>query len=211
MAEMYDFSLITFRPTIYKFLRIAKWKKIEKGRILECGAGGDHPPLSLFSKHGYKAYGIDISEDALNQAKSFATKYSLDMEFSKADMRELPFEDEFFDLVFSYNSSIHLTKTDTKKAVKEMLRVLKKGGFLCMNFLWYNNVHPSLGKEKKHGEFWNMEFGEETVHSFFTEEEVEQILQSTKIIFKEKIQFKVLVEKDYFWESSFDYIVQKIE
>ncbi|MHA1197852.1 MAG: class I SAM-dependent methyltransferase [Candidatus Heimdallarchaeaceae archaeon] len=209
MPEKYDFSLTLFRPTIYKFLRIAKWKKPEKGIVLDCGAGGQNPPLALFCKHGYDAYGIDISDNALEEAENFAAIYDLDLKLSIGDMRELSFDREYFDLVYLYNSSIHLTKADTKKAVKEMLRVLKKGGLFCINFLWYNDVHPSLGKEKEMGEFWNMEHGEETVHSFFTEEETEQMLEGTKVLFKEKTQYDVLVREEYFSESSFEYIVEK--
>jgi ubiquinone/menaquinone biosynthesis C-methylase UbiE len=204
-----DFSLVTFRPTIYKFFRIAKWKKPDIKRVLDCGAGGTTPPLALFCKQGYEGYGIDNSEEALNQAKEFARKYDLQMNFSMGDMRELSFKDEYFDLVYSYNASIHLTKKDTEKAVNEMLRVLKKGGVLCINFLWHKDVHPMLGEEKNPGEFWNTEHGQETVHSHFTESEVEKMLKGTKLLFKEKVQMKFLAEEDYIWESSFEYIVQK--
>ena len=209
MSDNNDFSLAIFRSTIYKFLRIVKWKKPETKKVLDCGAGGNNPPLALFSKHGYDAYGIDISESALEEAKEYASKHSLALKLSVGDMRNLSFADEYFDLVFSYNASIHLTKVDTEKSVKEMLRVLKRGGLLCINFLWNKNVHPSLGEEKNPGEFWNVEHGEETVHSFFTEEEVAQMLTDTKVILKEKIQVEVLIQDDYFRESSFDFIVQK--
>ena len=124
-------------------------------KVLDCGAGGSTPPITLFAKHGYESYGIDNSDEALDQSREFLKKYNLNINLSKADMRKLPYDDEFFDIVFSYNASIHLTKADTKKAVTEMFRVLKPGGLLCMNFLWHNDVHPSLGEEKEPGEFWN--------------------------------------------------------
>ena len=209
MSQNNDFGLEVFRPTIYKFFRIARWKKPDIKKVLDCGAGGSNPPIALFSKHGYECYGIDNSEEALEKANKYLKKYELDVQLSKEDMRELSFEDEFFDLVFSYNASIHLTKADTEKTVKEMFRVLKKGGILCMNFLWKNNVHPSLGEEKNSGEFWNMEHGEQTVHSFFTEEEVEKMLEGTKILLKDKVQAKIFFTEEYFWESSFEFIVQK--
>jgi ubiquinone/menaquinone biosynthesis C-methylase UbiE len=112
-------------------------------------------------------------------------------------------------MVFSYNASIHLTKSDTKKAVDEMFRVLKKGGLLCINLLWNKDVHPSMGEEKESGEFWNKEHGQETVHTFFTEEEVGSLLKGTKILLKDKVQKKIFFTEEYFWESSFDFIVQK--
>ena len=202
------FVLNLFRPTIYKFLRFAKHLKLQ-GKVLDCGAGGNRPPIALFSKHGYESYGLDNSQAEIKKAKEFIDKYRIEVELAEGDMRDIPFDDEFFECVFSYNASIHLTKKDTEKAVNEMLRVLKKGGILCMNFLWYDKVDPMLGEEKNPGEFWNKEHGEETVHSFFTEEEVEILLKGTKTIYREKIQMKVWFNERYFTESSFDYIVQK--
>ena len=186
-----DFSLELFRPTIYKFLRILRWKKPDAKKVLDCGAGGRTPPIALFRKFGYECYGIDNSDDALEQSKEFLSKYKLDVNLTKEDMRNLPFEDNYFDMVFSYNASIHLTKADTKKAVKEMFRVLKKGGLLCINLLWSKDVHPSMGEEKESGEFWNMEHGAETVHSFFTEEEADSLIKDAKILLKDKIQAKI--------------------
>ena len=208
MSVESDFSLNIFRPTIYKFLGLAKRLKIQ-GKVLDCGAGGNRPPIALFSKQGYESFGVDNSKAELEKARTFLDNYELNVELSEADMRDLPYDDEFFECVFSYNASIHLTKKGTEQAVNEMLRVLKKEGILCMNFLWYDKVDPMLGEEKNPGEFWSQEHGEETVHSFFTEEEVEKLLKETKTIYREKIQMKVWFNEKYFTESSFDYIVKK--
>ena len=208
MKDENDFELTLFSPTINKFLRIIGWCKVDK-KILDCGAGGEKPPLALFNKHGFETYGIDNSDKQLELARNFATKYGLDLKLSKADMCKLPFSDETFGCVYSYNSSIHLTKRDTKIAVDEMLRVLKKGGVLCINFLWYDNVHSSLGEEREPGEFWGKEFGEEAVHSFFTEEETLEILAGTKILYSEKIQYEYTFEDWGFNESCFEYVVRK--
>lgn len=208
MTEKNDFGLTIFNSTIYKFLRIIGWCNVDK-KILDCGAGGETPPLALFNKHGFETYGIDNSDKQLDLAINFANKYELDLKLSKADMCKLPFDDETFGCVYSFNSSIHLTKKDTKIAVNEMLRVLKKDGVLCINFLWYDNVDPSLGEEREPGEFWGKEFGEEAVHSFFTEDEVNEILAETRILYKEKNQYEYSFENWGFHESSFIYVVRK--
>jgi hypothetical protein len=54
-----------------------------------------------------------------------------------------------------------------------------------------------------------MEHGQETVHSFFTEEEVEELLFGTKTHLRDKVQTKIFFTEEYYWESSFEYIVQK--
>ena len=43
----------------------------------------------------------------------------------------------------------------------------------------------------------------------FTEEEVEKLLYGTKILLKDKVQSKIFFTEEYFWESSFEYVVQK--
>jgi len=71
MVSENDFGLAIFRPSIYKFLHMARWKDVEK-KVLDCGAGDNNPPLALFSKHGYEVYGIDISDNALDEERNFA-------------------------------------------------------------------------------------------------------------------------------------------
>ena len=71
MVSENDFRLAIFRPSIYKFLHMARWKDVKK-KVLDCGAGGNNPPLALFSMHGYEAYGIDISDNALDEERNFA-------------------------------------------------------------------------------------------------------------------------------------------
>ena len=51
-------------------------------------------------------------------------------------MRSIGFGDGSLGCVYSWNSNIHLTKADTGRAVGEMLRVLRPGGLLYVNFVW---------------------------------------------------------------------------
>ena len=73
--------------------------------------------------------GIDASAGMIEQAK----KLHPDCDFHVADMRELPFDDNSFDIVFAIASFNHmLTKEVQEKALSEMFRVLKPGGYVCM-------------------------------------------------------------------------------
>ena len=68
---------------------------------------------------------VDISTDMLNIAKNRLTE--LNINFIKGDVGNLPFKDNYFDIVLSMNG-FHAFP-DKDKAFKEMHRVLKKGGF----------------------------------------------------------------------------------
>lgn len=198
-------NLTVFPPPVYNFLRYAEEYSVEK-TVLDCGAGGRRPPLALFHIHGYKTFGIDISENRIALANDFATRNEIELSIRKADMRRIPFDDETFGCVFSWNSSIHLTKKDTKIALSEMLRVLKRGGLLYVNFLWNKGTDMNLGEERNPGEFWKEN---SIVHSCFFEDEVDQFFEDYGILYKEKKEFMLRRNNRTRNEAYMDYIVKK--
>ena len=102
-------------------------------------------------------------------------------------MLDLKFPDDSFNCVYSYNSSVHFTKKDTVKAVLEMLRVLKPGGVMYINFIWEPAKQMYLGEERAPGECWMMGRGGEVVlHTLFNEEETDEIMKGTEVLLKSK-------------------------
>ena len=89
-------------------------------KVLDCGAGGPLPPLTLFHQHGYETCGIDISDTQLAQAREFCEQHQINLDMRKGDMRALPFDDGAFDYVYEHYAMCHLNKADTAKAVNEM-------------------------------------------------------------------------------------------
>ncbi|MBZ9634051.1 hypothetical protein [Clostridium sp. FP1] len=59
-------NLISAFP-LYNFLKYCNTNSLEKN-ILDCGAGGSNPPLSLFYEFGYKTYGNEIYKEQLEKA-----------------------------------------------------------------------------------------------------------------------------------------------
>ena len=159
-----------FPPELYRFLQYTNERAPEKS-ILDCGAGGNKPPLALFHSHGYKTKGVDISLDQIKRADEYARRNGISLGIHYADMRDLPYDDCSFGCVYSWSSSVHLTKVDTAKAVSEMLRVLKPSGLLYVNFVWdiVKNHYP--GEERSPGEIWFTDGDIEWVHSMFSQDE----------------------------------------
>ena len=102
-------------------------------------------------------------------------------------MREIPFDDETFDYVYEHYAMCHLSKKETARAIHEMHRVLKKEG-LCFLGVISIDSHPKagFGEEKAPGEFWGQESGGDTLHSLFTDEEIEGLLSGWEVLSKEK-------------------------
>ncbi len=201
-------NLTIFPPPIYTLIRYANEYNVSKA-VLDCGGGGRKPPLALFSRHGYKTYGIDISRASLVPAIDFALRDKLELNMAKAEMCWIPFRDEVFGCVYSWNASIHLTKRDTERAIGEMFRVLRKGGLLYIDFIWEKGRWEDLGEEREPGEFWMIIDGEDIVHSCFSEAEVNRFFEKADVLYKQKRQTTLRRRGKLQNEAYLDYIVRK--
>ena len=99
-----------------------------------------------FIKHepGLSVRGIDVSEYAISNAHSDVEKF-----LEVGDARELPFEDNTFDLVVSINTIHNLEIEDCKSALKEIERVSRQNSFITVDA--YRNE-----EEKCRMEWWNL-------------------------------------------------------
>jgi ubiquinone/menaquinone biosynthesis C-methylase UbiE len=125
---------INWATPLYEFLRQCNASPLAK-KILDCGAGGAHPPLSLFYHHGYKTYGIEIAEGPLALAQGFCAEKNMSLNIVRGDMRRIPFPSEEFSFVYSYNAIDFMTKSDIAVSMDEIERVLRPDGLCYLNFL----------------------------------------------------------------------------
>lgn len=98
-------------------------------KILEVGCNIGVQLLFLQRMGFQNLYGIEINGDALERAQ--ATTKNLNLIQSSA--LDLPFKDNYFDLVFTSGVLIHIAPFDLKKVMKEIYRSTKKyiWGFEC--------------------------------------------------------------------------------
>ena len=75
----------------------------------------------------------------------------------KQDMTNLTYKDEFFDVVHCVNALDHCN--DPQKALQEMLRVLKPGGWLYLRH--YQNVGEFMRYRGEHK--WNIDLSEDGI------------------------------------------------
>ena len=105
----------------------------KKQKILDlaCGYGRFTIPLA---KQGYYIEGIDITPSLIKKARNDAKKQKLKIKFRVGDMRKLPYKDRNFDAIICMWSAFNelSNKKDQLEAVKEMQRVLTKGGFALL-------------------------------------------------------------------------------
>jgi len=109
--------------------KMASHYKLKPGqRILDVGCGMAHL-LYEFSQvvPGIEVKGIDISDYALKHAKE---EIRDSLQYGKA--QEIPFEDNFFDLVISLTTLHNLKVFDLKKAVQDIERVSKGNSYIMV-------------------------------------------------------------------------------
>lgn len=180
------------------------------GKILDCGAGGRHPKLGVLAKHGFTdLFGVDISESSLQAAQKFAKKNNYQLNLQKANMKSIPFPDDTFSAVFSYNTIFHMTKAGIKKGVDEIIRVLKPGGIGFINFIDIDDDIHRTATEEAPGEFVEWYGKEKVLHTLLTQEECEKMLEGVTLLEKQhKFIHRLETESQYKYGLN-DYFFKK--
>ena len=94
-------------------------------RVLEVGCGTGNYVSALQSRVGCACWGIDPSEEMLNQAR----KRSSAVDYRQGRAEDLGFAPESFDLVFSVDVIHHVV--DRQTYLEQAFRVLAPGGVMC--------------------------------------------------------------------------------
>jgi ubiquinone/menaquinone biosynthesis C-methylase UbiE len=195
---------------LFTFLLYCNDIELDK-KVLDCGAGGNLPPLAIFAEHGYKTYGIDISPEQIDLAKKFEIEHNLELGIKEGDMKSLPFGDNSISFIYSYNSIFHMSKVEIGIVLKEIYRVLPKGGLAFVNFPSTNDFRATMGEKVGDGEYLQEEHGEKILHSYFEENEAEKFFDGFKVIYKEKRIRDGYARKDVKITLGFiDYIIEKL-
>jgi ubiquinone/menaquinone biosynthesis C-methylase UbiE len=111
---------------------LIKTSGLKEGRILDIGMGNCGCMSFFLAKRGFDVIGIDRSPNAVHESRKDAKKEKFKGTFKAklANAENLPFEDGEFDAVFAYHSMHHID--NMKKAIDEMFRVCKQGGFILI-------------------------------------------------------------------------------
>lgn len=204
-----DSMNVIYRQTqLYKFLDMCNNTPMEKS-VLDCGAGGNCPPLGMFFEQGYKTFGIELDESQIGKSRQFEEEHGMKLNISKGDMRCLPFENEDISFVYSYNAIFHMTKADIAKSISEMKRVLKAGGLLFVTFLIKDDFRFNVGELIEEGSFLQPEGDDLVIHSYFDHNEGEKYFDDMELVYKEIRVFERMFEGEWIKQGYVDYILKK--
>lgn len=134
LANYYAFFTLTEKSRFRrKQIELMDIRKGEKVLDAGCGTG----VLSILSKiavgESGEVEGIDIAPKMISNAQQKAKKANLNINFNVASINELPYPDNYFDLVIASLVFHHLPVDIKREGLQEIHRVLKDNGrfFLC--------------------------------------------------------------------------------
>jgi uridylate kinase len=127
--------------------------------VLDVGCGTGHL-VKYLRQMGIDAYGVELSSHALELAEEASRPY-----LRQGDIVKLPYGDDEFDLVTSFDVLEHIERSKIKKSVEESIRISKKyvlHKVYTRENLWISWLH---GKDYSHisvfdRKYWQRLFGE---------------------------------------------------
>ncbi|WP_299481269.1 class I SAM-dependent methyltransferase [uncultured Roseibium sp.] len=125
---------------------IAELEQKRPLKALDLGCGVGRHALA-FARAGFETHAMDLSQSGLDQLKNSAEAHGLEVSTHHAPMTELPFADQCFDYVLSFNVIYHGDPAIVQKAISEIARVLKPGGYYQGTMLSKRNVNFGVGTE----------------------------------------------------------------
>jgi tellurite methyltransferase len=112
-------------PAVAALVPVLKARGAQDMLDLGCGVGRH---AFLFAEHGFAVEAIDGAPAGLDFARREAAARGLRLGLRQADADALPFADDGFDYVLSWNVIFHGTMGDVGRRLAEIWRVLKPGG-----------------------------------------------------------------------------------
>lgn len=128
------------------FLRKDHWIRMavltKPGTVLEVGCNSGNNLKYIGSASKAECYGIDINKSALR--KAHIAMPGLNLIYAKA--RELPFKDEYFDLVFTCGVLIHQPEESLRTVMSEIVRCSKRYVLAMEYFRPTRSIIPYRGE-----------------------------------------------------------------
>ena len=142
-----DENLIRFIASkYYSLVNRGNIKVIEVG----CGPGAN---LWYISREGFKAFGVDGSQEAINIAKKRFRDEHLKAELTVCDIIKLSYPDNYFNCVVDVECLYANSYANTELILQEIHRIMKVGGYFFSKSI---SDKMYLGKDRE--EISRMEF-----------------------------------------------------
>ncbi|MCE7989775.1 MAG: class I SAM-dependent methyltransferase [Caldilinea sp. CFX5] len=171
---------------------------IQRGLDLGFGVGRH---TILLAQQGITMYGLDAAANGLVYADAWAEREGLSLNLMTGDMTKLPYANDFFDLVITWNVIYHGTLAVIQQTVQEIERCLKPGGQLICTLISHSHKRYGKGIAIEPNTFVIPASGETShPHHYFDRTAAEQLLHSFTIHRCEDVDHAVEQSGGYHWQ-----------
>jgi SAM-dependent methyltransferase len=155
-------------------------------RALDLGFGlGRH--VILLAGEGFDTYGIEPTMSGFAYCEGWLEAEGLHADIRIGDMKELPYEDGFFDFVLSWNVIYHGTFLQLKRALEEISRVTRRYGLVYLTLNSTRNKHYGHGAEIEPNTFLNpMKADGDLPHHYSDEDEVRALFEDWDVLYRKE-------------------------
>ena len=142
-ARMFYVSDPLREPVLRKVIRSLQLPPGSRGLDAGCGIGLQSLLLAREVGNDGHITGLDMSAEYLVHAKKIAEKFELgeQITFKQGDVNRLPFNDNTFDWAWSVDC-VGYAPMEPLPSLKELVRVVKPGGFVTVLFWSSQNLLP---------------------------------------------------------------------
>jgi ubiquinone/menaquinone biosynthesis C-methylase UbiE len=160
--------------------------------VLDLGCGNGRHAM-YFARQGFKASGIDVSDQAVAWANDWASREGLEVDFRVGDIRALPFADQSFDVVVSHGVLDHVPMETAQKAAAEVHRVLRPNGLFYCDLRSTEDFEYGVGEQAGLNTFVVSDGYEKgLVQHFFSRAETEELFDGLfRILYSEITENKL--------------------
>jgi SAM-dependent methyltransferase len=144
LIESEDLGLEVLHPGGLEITKeLAQLCKVrEHTSLLDVAAGTGESACYLAEHFGCSVLGVDASDFMVERATRKAKERRVNVQFRIADAHSLPFESNSFDVVISECTTCIL---DKEKAIREMVRVARTGGYVGIHDIcWFEATPDNL-------------------------------------------------------------------
>ncbi|EKQ58325.1 MULTISPECIES: class I SAM-dependent methyltransferase [unclassified Clostridium] len=158
--------------------------------IMDLGCGkGRH--TVYFAQQEFNVFATDISETAIAETKARIKELEFkNVQFRQHDMREIPFDDNYFDGVLCVWTTGVGTLEDCRRHINEIHRVLKTNGIVIIDYVSTSDKQCGIGDEIEKNTYINNIKGEEDIpYHYSTKEELEELYSSFSGFFIKPVDY----------------------
>ena len=183
---------------VVELLPTLRADNVERGLDLGFGVGRH---TILLARHGIEMYGLDAAANGLDYASQWAVQEGLTLNLQTGDMTQLPYADNFFDLIVTWNVIYHGTMDLIQQTVAEIERCLQPGGHLICTLISHSHKRYGKGNAIEPNTFVIPDSGETShPHHYFDRADVAQLLQNFTFHHCEDVDHALDQSGSYHWQ-----------